>query len=163
MFVWSSENYKNATYAIDLEYGTNITVGTVTLGSLCTIMNFSGIVQDFVLQDIALFVILTMHAQSQITCSSLSRLTDEFSAHEDLENDWKKCTSLKMLSDSANAAFGITFKLLHISNLFSITLVLLQWLKNKEIETYTVVMTLHTFKIITFYFMAVKTSEDVSP
>lgn len=164
IFVWSTDNYRNVTEIIDKEYATNITITSATLGIICTVMNFSGILQDFVIQDLALFASLTVYAEAQKVAKTITPLSDAADSvyNSTIEGDWGKCASLKALSDSGNHAFGLTLKVLHIRNLFATTLVLLEWLKNDIVPTYNLTMTLHTCKVTLFYWIALKASENVS-
>lgn len=160
--VWNVEDQVNSSIVIDAKYGTNITATTLTLGVTCTIMNLSGILQDFVIQDLTLLVALTLYYKTHEILDAF-RKSDESKNmyYANLGENWNQCTALKGLSDSANEAFGVSLKLMHIKYLFTVTFVLLKWLKGDGIRIYDTIVALNICRIIFFYWIALKTSENV--
>lgn len=163
-YIWSSENYENATTVIDDKFGMNITIATVSLGVACTAMNFSGNLQDSVIQDLTLLVVVTIYMESQKVADPIRKWNKDKTrnaAYADLEEDWRNCGYLHDISDSANEAFGKTLKLMHIKYLFTFTSILLGWLKNDVINTRDLVIALNACKSVLFYYIALKVFENV--
>lgn len=160
--VWNVENQVNSSIVIDTKYGTNVTATTVTLAVTCTVMNLSGVLQDFVIQDLTLLVTMTLYDKTRNVLDAFHKSDESRNMYyANLGENWKQCMSLKVLSDSANEAFGVSLKLMHVKYLFTVTFVLLRWLKGDGIKIYDTVVALNVCRIIFFYWIALKTSENV--
>lgn len=160
MFIWSSENYTEVADKIDDGYGSNVTLGNIVLGIACSVINICGHIQEYIIQDLSVVVALTVHSEAATLVRSIKENDSE--EHEEIPNDlWTKCQYLSDLSNTANMAFGVIWKLLHIRHLFSTTLLLLRWLKNLKSGMLNTLVALNTTKTILFYWLAVKTSAHV--
>lgn len=161
MFIWSSKNYTEVTDRIDENYGLNITLGSTCLGVACTVINICGNIQDYVIQDLSIFVALTIHSEAAAVNRSIQENSSREYDVKALNKVWEKCLILHELSSLTNDTFGVLWKLLHIRHLFSTTLFLLGSLKNAEFDMLNTLLALNTIKLILFYWVAVETSSHV--
>lgn len=163
LLVWSAENYGNSTAAIEEKYASNITAGTIILGVTGTLMTLSGIFQDFVIQDLMMFASLAILSTTSNVIASLQLPGESSNIYPtNIQQQWKNCENLKTLSDSGNKAFGLTLKILHIKCLFTFSFILLGWLNNDRVQLFNSVVALNALKLIFFYWVAGRTSENVS-
>lgn len=163
LLVWKTENFQNASVAIEDKYATDITAGTIMRATACTAMTLAGVLQDFVIQDLMLFSSLTILSETKSVIGFLQKSGESSNIrYAEVEHPWKKCINLKALSDSGNTVLGVTLKILHVKYLFTFTFLLLGWLNNDEIKLFNSVVALNSLKIIFFYWIGVQTSENVN-
>lgn len=157
--VWSPHNYDNVTDSLwDSIADHRSSALRWSVGVCGLAVNLFGSILDHLMCDVILLITLSLsHAMNGF----IKNVRQNGRQASLLDNIWQEYEYMKKLAMDINNLFGMVLLLMHANNALMISHLLIEGL-NQDTSISTILHTLTAAKVLVIYFIAAKTSGEVS-